>query len=237
MDYNAFIFRLQAASDVTDSDTQFMDYVPNIIDLGEQRCYRELDLLATVVRDSSSTVTANSRDFTLPQSIGRFVVVNGINIVTPSGATVANGTRNRITQIDLDTLDWIWNTNTAASSTTIPEYFAMVTDQTCAFGPPPGSAFTAEVVGTIRPTPLSPTNTTTYLSLYLPDLFFAACMVASAGYQRDYGSQADDPKLAQSWESQYQQFFASANVEEQRKKFASSGWQSASPAPVAQQPR
>jgi hypothetical protein len=237
VDYNAFVFRLQSAATVTAANTRFLDYLPNVIDLGEQRCYRELDLLGTVVRDTSSNATANARDFTLPQTLGRFVLVTGINIVTPVGSTVANGTRNRLTQLSLDALDALWPINTAASATTVPKSFAMVTDQTVAFGPSPGAAFQAEIIGPIRPTPLSPVNTTTYLTNFLPDLFFAACMVAVAGLQRDYGAQADDPKLATSWESQYQTFFASANIEEQRKRFASSGWQSAAPAPAAAQPR
>lgn len=237
MNYNDFIFRLQSASDVTESDMAFIDFIPQIIDQAEQRCYRDLDLLNTVVRDSSTNVTANNRDFTLPQSIGRFVIVNGINIVTPVGATVSNGTRNRLTQLSLDALDALWPSNAAPSATTVPASFAMVTDQTIAFGPAPGSAFQAEIIGPVRPTPLSPTNATTFLTLYLPDLFFAASMVASAGYQRDYGSQSDDPKLAVSWEDTYKTAFQSAQLEEMRRKFASAGWTSASPTPAAAQPR
>ena len=237
MTYNEWVLRLQAAAATTDNDTPFLDYIPNIIDLAEQRCYRDLDLLSTVVRDTASSCIANSRNFTLPSTSGRFVVVNGINIVTPFGSTVSTGTRNRLPQLSLDALDALWPSNTAASATTVPRYFAMVTDQTIAYGPPPGNAFQVEVVGTIRQDPLSPTNTETYLTLYLPDLFFAASMVAVAGYQRDFGSQADDPKLAVSWESEYGKFLASAQMEEQRKRFASSGWTSATPAVAAQQPR
>ncbi len=237
MTYNEWLTRLQAAAVTTDNDTTFLDYVPNFIDLGEQQCYRDLDLLSTVVRDTSASCTANSRNFTLPSSLGRFVVVNGINVVTPVGSPVATGARQRLTQLSLDALDVLWNTNTAAAATTVPQYFAMITDQTLAFGPPPGAAFQAEIIGTIRPTPLSPDNPTTYLTLYLPDLFFAASMVAVAGYQRDFGAQADDPKMAMSWENEYKMRLASANLEEQRKRFASSGWTSLSPAPVAQQPR
>ncbi len=237
MTYNEWLLRLQAAAVTTNNDTNFLDYVPNFIDLAEQQCYRDTDLLATVVRDTASSCTANSRNFTLPSTNGRFVVVNGINIVTPFGNTVSNGTRTRLTQLSLDALDTLWPSNTASAATTVPQYFAMITDQTLAFGPPPGNGFQVEVIGTIRPDPLSPTNTETYLTLYLPDLFFAASMVAVAGYQRNFGAQSDDPKLAVSWESEYKMRLASTNLEEQRKRFASSGWTSIAPAPVAQQPR
>jgi hypothetical protein len=237
MDYNGWQQRLLAAGATTDGDTVLLDYIPQIIDQAEQRCYRDTDLLNTVVRDSSTVCTANSRDFTLPQAFGRFVVVNGINVVTPFGAVTTNGTRNRVTQVSLDVLDNLWNNNTAPLATTVPTYFAMVTDQTLVFGPPPGASFQVEVVGPIRPAPLSATNTTTFLTLYVPDLFFAASMIAVAGFQRDYGAQSDDPKLAMSWEQQYQTALASVNAEEQRRKFASFGWTSASAAPAAAQPR
>jgi len=81
-----------------------------------------------------------------------------------------------------------------------------------------------EVIGTIRPTPLSVSNTTTFLTNYLSDLFFAACMSSVSGYMRDYGTQADDPKLAMSWENQYAQRLASANREEMMRKFQSGDW-------------
>lgn len=237
MDYDEFTVRLLAASDTEDNDTEFLDYVPQIIDQAEQRCYRELDLLNTVVRDASAACTTGSRDFTLPQSLGRFVVTNGINIITPSGAIPSNGTRNQVIATSLNVLDALYPSNVALSATVPPTYYAPVTDQTVAFGPAPGAPFQVEVVGTIRPNPLSPSVTTTFLSLYLPDLFFAAAMVASAGYQRDFGAQSDDPKSAVSWEQIYQQALASAIGEETRRKYSSAGWTSAAPAPATTQPR
>lgn len=212
------------------ADADFLQILPSGIDYAEQRMYRELDLLATVVRDSSSNVSANSRNFTLPQAQGRFVDVNGINIYTPVGTTT---TRNQLTPVSRDVLDMIWPSDTAAAVTTVPQMFAMISDQTVIFGPPPGAAFTAEVIGTIRPTPLSSGNPTTYLVLYLPDIFVAATMVFMAGWQKNFGAQADDVRSAQSWETQYKELFASANIEEMRRKFASQGWTSEQPAPLA----
>jgi hypothetical protein len=115
----------------------------------------------------------------------------------------------------------------------VPTHYAMITDQTVIFGPAPDAAYTAEIIGTIRPTPLSSDNTTTYLTLYLPDVFFAAGMIFGSGWQKNYGAQADDPKMAVSWESQYQALLMSANIEEQRKRYASGAWGSLSPTPIA----
>jgi hypothetical protein len=222
--YAQYVTELATLTVIPEDDTSFVSNLPTVINYSEERCYRELNLLATIVRDSSSNATANSRDFTLPSSLGRFVVVNGINFVTPVGSTTSDGTRNGLLQTSRDYIDFTWPSNTAAASTTVPELFAMITDQTVIFGPPPGDTFNVEVVGTIRPTPLSADNTTTYLSLYLPDLFLAASMIFMAGYMRNFGSQADDPKMAQSWENQYQILFKSANTEETRKRYAMGKW-------------
>lgn len=202
----------------------FLSNLPSVIDYAEQRLYRELNLLDTVTRDSSANVTANSREFTLPSSNGRFVVVNGINIITPSSATPSTGTRNALMQTSRDFIDFSWPSDTAATATTIPEKFAMITDQTVIFGPPPGDSFNAEVIGTIRPTPLSSSNATTYLSLYLPDLFLAASMIFATGYMKNFGSQSDNPQMAQSWENQYQLLFKSADIEENRKRYGMGKW-------------
>lgn len=228
--YSSWIAALSNETAIPATDTNFVAIVPTIIDYAEQRIYRELDLLSTIVRDSSSRVTANTRLFTLPQSLGRFVTTQGINIYTPAGMTT---TRNQVTPVSRDYVDATWTTDIAASASTVPEVYAMITDQTVIFGPPPGASFYAEVIGTIRPTPLSASNTTTYLTLYLPDLWFAATMVGISGYMRNFGSQSDNPQMAVSWEAQYQTLKGSALIEEVRKKYQAQAWGSQSPSPIA----
>ena len=100
-------------------------------------------------------------------------------------------------------------------------------------GPFPDNNYYVEIVGTYRPASLSSTNTTTYISLYLPDVMVMASMIYISGYQRNFGRQSDDPAMAQSYESQYQVLLKGAMVEEFRKKFESSGWTSQIPSPVA----
>lgn len=232
--YSTYVTALSTETIIDATDENFVAILPTIINQAEQRCYRETDLLSTVVRDSTATLTANSRDFTLPSGSGRFVTTQGFNVYTPVGLTT---TRNPVVVATRDYIDMVWPSDTAASATTIPTHFAMITDQTVIFGPPPGDAFIVEVIGTIRPEALSSSNTETFLSLYLPDLFFAASMVAMSAYMRNFGAQSDDPKMAQSWENQYQIARQSAMVEELRKKWQSVSWTSLSPSPLATPPR
>ncbi len=215
---------------IPETDPNFLQIIPSAIDYAEQKMYRELDLLTTVVRDSSGTLAANSRNFTLPQSLGRFVVTNGINVYTPVATTI---TRNQLVPISRDFMDVAWPSEAAPTTPSVPQNYAMITDQSIIVGPAPDAPYIAEVIGTIRPTPLSPTNTTTYLTLYLPDLWFAATMIFGTGYKQNWGAQSDDPGSAVSWQSQYDKLFASANVEEQRKRYAAGAWGSMSPTPIA----
>lgn len=215
---------------VDEDNAEFVAILPSIIDYAENRIYRELDLLATVVRQTGQ-LTSGSRNFTLPSGSGRFVVTNGINVVTPSSTTNPDlGTRTQMLPYSRDYLDATWPSSTGSG---VPTSYAMITDQTAIVGPWPDAAYTLEVIGTIRPTPLSVSNTTTYLTLYLPDLFLTAGMIFASGWQKNWGAQADDPKMAVSYENQYQAEFASANVEENRKKYQSWAYGSLQPKPIA----
>lgn len=233
--YTQFVNSLANLMPVPTTDAGFVTDLPNIIDDAELRCYRDLDLLNTIVRDSSSTLTTNTRTFNLPTSIGTFVVTEDINVITPVSATnPENGTRNPLTPVSKEYLDFAWP---SSAGSTVPSYFAMVTQTTVVVGPWPDQAYTVEVVGTQRPVSLSATNATTLLSTYFPDLFLAAAMVRVSGYMKNYGAAVDDPRQSVTWQSHYDALLASAHTEEMRKKFTSQGWSPKEPAPLATPPR
>jgi hypothetical protein len=108
----------------------------------------------------------------------------------------------------------------------------MVRQDLIQVGPWPDQAYVVEVIGTFTPEPMSSTNPTTFLTIFLPDLLVAAAMVFMSGFQRDFGSQSDNPAQSQSWENQYSVLFKSAMLLELRKKFAGVGWTSLSSIPV-----
>lgn len=232
--YNTFTTSLANMIVVPVSDPNYAIALPNIIDDAEQRLYRELDLLATVTRDTG-LLTANNRNFTLPSNNGRFVVVEQMNVITPVAISDPElGTRNPLLPVSKEYLDVAYPSVTGAD---VPSLMAPISDQAWIVGPWPDAAYTVEVVGTIRPDPLSASNQTTFLSLYYPDLMLAAALVMSAGYQKNFTSMGDDPKAAVSWESHVQTLLSSAMVEEIRKRFGSQGWSSKIPDPYATPPR
>lgn len=217
------------------SDPGFVLALPNCIDDAEQRLYRELDILNTVTRDSSLAFSTGTRSFTLPQANGTPYVTNSLYAITPVGQSNPDlGTRNPLTPASRDFLDFTFPSATASG---IPAYFAMHTQGSVIVGPWPDQTYQAEWVGTIRPAPLSTTNTTTILSVYFPDCLIAASMAWLSGYMKNYGAAVDDPQQGVSWESHLQMLLKSAQVEEARKKFTSQGWSSRQPAEIATPPR
>lgn len=233
--YATFVTSLANMIVVDPGDPNFVIALPNIIDDAEQRLYRELDLLATVTR-ATGPLTANNRNFALPTTAnGNFVVVEQMNCITPvSAVTADSGTRVPMLPTSKEYLDVVWSSVAGAG---VPVNFAPISDQAWIVGPWPDAAYTVEVVGTIRPLPLSASNQTTFLSLYYPDLLLAAALVMSAGYQKNFTSMGDDPKAAVSWESHVATLLTSAKVEEIRKRFGAEGWSSKSPDPIATPPR
>lgn len=229
--YQTWVTALANEIVVQQTDPNFTGILPSCIDYGEQRIYSELDLLDTVTRDSGPLTTGN-RNFTLPQNNGRFVVTNGFNLITPAGTTNPDqGTRTQLIPVSRDYLDAVGG---SPSFTGQPTNYAWITDQQFIVGPQwPDAVYTIETIGTIRPTPLSASNTTTYITSFLPQLWFAATMIFMAGWQQNFGAQADNSGQAVSWESQYQTLKAAINVEEQRKRYASGAWASLQPTPIA----
>jgi hypothetical protein len=99
--------------------------------------------------------------------------------------------------------------------------------------PTPDVSYPVRVSGTVRPLSLSASNTTTFLSLYFPDLFIMASMIYISAYQRNFGRANDDPQMAVTYESQYNSLLKGSVIEEARKKFQSAAWTAYSPAQVA----
>ena len=233
--YNNWVVAFANMLVIPSNDPNFQTYLPTCIDYCEQRLYRELDILDTVIVDTGGTLTANSRNFTLPQTYGRFVVTESFNVFSALGVT--NTGRQPLTPVSREWLDAVWGNETALSSPSVPDKFAMITDQTIRVGPPPDQAYQMEVVGTIRPTPLSVNNQTTYLTLYLPDLWMVASLINGYGYMKDFGAMTDDPNAPGSWNLQYDKLIVSANTEEQRKRYAAMAWSPKQPSPIATPPR
>lgn len=214
------------------SEPSFATILPSIIEYAESRIQRDMDLLATFTTDTSSVLTANNRSFTLPTQIQ---VLQQINVITPHTANFTTGLRNPLLPTTKEFLDAVHGSSTGAG---VPKYFAMINATTIILGPWPNYAYPVEVVGAQNLPSLytlgqTNPNATTYISNELSSLFMAASMVYGTGFQQNFGAQADNPQMSQSWENQYQLLLKSADAEDERRKFAAAGWTSYSPTPLA----
>jgi hypothetical protein len=230
--YAQYVAELAELAVVPADDVNFVANLPSTIDYAELRIQRDLDFLATVQSDTK-LFTANNRNLTL--SAGAFVTVQNINVITPSTTTNPDlGTRNPLLPVTKELLDNLWPSSSGAG---VPTMFAMLNDTDIIVGPWPLAAYTAEIVGTVRFDTLSASNTTNFISLYLPDLLLMASMIFISGFQRNFGRQSDDPAMAISYEQQYKALLTGATVEAFRAKFQSGGWTSLSPSPIASSSR
>ena len=228
--YDTYVSQISNLMVIGSTDANFLTMLPGMIDYAEGRSYRELDLLTTRIT-TTTTLSSGNRNVTLPTSAGTYRVIENVSVLTTVGQGSSNGTRSPLIMTSRDFIDNVYPSG--QSNTSVPLFCAMNANTALILGPSPDAGYTAEIVGTIQPTALSSANTTTFLTTMLPDLFVAASMVFGSGYQRDFGSQSDNPAQSGSWESQYKALFQSADVENLRMKYQSGGWTHAQPSQIA----
>lgn len=212
MTYEQFILRLLDAMGLAQADLDLTSTIPACIDYAEGRCYRDLDLLATVVSDQTTVLLANTRTVTLPiPAAGTYDVLDQVNMIE-------SGSKTPLTPISREVLDYIWPSSTSSAVTDRPRQFVVATDTTILVGPVSGASVTLEFVGRVKPTPLSATNTTTFLTQQLPDLFLASAMIYMARYM--------PIKDTAPYEAEYQKLMVSADSYSSRQEFSAASWTS-----------
>jgi len=217
-------------------DNNFAGIFDAAIDYSEGRIYRDLDLPAVRVISTAVTVSSGVRQVSLSTAPGEILAIETVNLFTPVTAGSSDATRIPLVPASQAVINAIYP-SAASSNCGEPEFFARITNSILTLGPAPDQAYGTEIVGTIRPSALSSGNSSTWITQNLPELMTAATMVFMSGYMRDFGAQADNPQMAQSWENQYQQLLQSAKTDTMRMKFMSDAWTSQQPSPLATPPR
>lgn len=237
MDYNSYIQQISTMAVVPSNDPNFTIIVPEMINYAELRIQRDLDLFAGQVINTAYSTTTNVDFVNIQQS--DFITIQSISLGTTTFSPLLPVTN-----------DWLMSVYPFGSSIGFPKYYAMYTSNTVStagggvnatglpnmsirLGPIPDSSYQLRIAGTLHTKPLSGSNTTTWISTYLPDLFIMASMIYISAYQRNFGKINDDPAMAQTYESQYMALLNGARTEEFRKKFQGPAWTSMSPSPIA----
>lgn len=229
-------FTVISSNTLVNGDANFSGPMPAIIDYAEGRIYRDLDLPNNSITDTSVLCSSGVRTILLSTAQGELLVIESLNLLTSAGTTSSNAIRVPLVPTSKAVVDTIYP-SALSSYCGQPQYFARISDVQLILGPTPDQAYGTEVIATIRPAALSSGNSSTWLTQNVPELMLAACMISAAGYMRDFGSQADDPRMAQSWEQQYQALAKSAKDDSMRMKFMADGWTQQEQSPIAQPPR
>jgi len=243
--YSTYKTQIAQMAVVAEDDTNFLAILPMMIDYASLRICRDLDLMFTSVslHGAGYQLATGIRNLSFPQNFTytnpffpydatqvSFVVSEQINLILGGGSDPDAGSRVPLMPTTKEFLDAVYG---SASYRGQPKYFVPFNETLFFVGPTPDAPYFVEVVGCIRPAPLSEAVPTTFISQYLPDLLVMASMIYISAYQRNFGKESDDPQMAMSYETQYQLLLKSAGVEEARKKFDAAAWSSQSPATVA----
>jgi hypothetical protein len=167
------------------SETALVAEVDTFIEHGELRIYRSVDLNTARKEDATVVVTEAQATVTIPTE----------TITLHSVSTLIGGTRVLLEQKDLSFIDDFAPDRTVEGA---PKYYAWYDDVTVLLSPTPNAATAAGTLNlsyTYRPTQLSGSQTTTWLSLNCPDLLFYSCMLEVLTFQKaeadtiaDYGA-------------------------------------------------
>ncbi len=226
MTYAELVRRIEvlAATTVAD-DTEFAAILPAAIESGEMRCLRDCDF------PSARRVT------TVSLAAGAAAVSEPAGMVVPRALWLRTGVAGQGRK-QLERRDASYLHEFAPDSTTRgePRYFATQDAGFIRVAPAADLSYSIEVEHTFRPAGLSSTVTTTWLSERYPDLLVYAIMIFVAGYQKNFGQQADDPQMPGSWGRLYAEALAVARNEAATGK----GWgpfdRSPAPAPSSLAP-
>lgn len=205
----------------------FVDQFPQATSYAEDRICREIPFInnrSEIVQPgiiNNGSFNINADDFR-PSPSNNFVLAEQFGIFT-SGASPSLVLYDRCTYEHLiNTWPQIFASKPPTAPTpnaNWPQLWTMLQDNSLWFGPPSDGSYTAFLVGLWQPTPISSDNPSTYLSTFYPDLLEAGIMVFLAGaLRRNFGAQADEPRMAMSWETQFQELLAPAKDEEMRRR-------------------
>lgn len=168
-----------------DDDTEFAASIPRLINLGELRVIKDLDL--GIFKEDQTAATVGSQEFvTYPATTLDLVAWKSI-YYDNAGQRV---------WLELRGSDYVRDYQVPAA-TGAPRYYAEENGQWL-LAPIPDAIYTLNARALVRPAPLSVSNTTNWLSDTVDDLLFKACLAESDQFLKS------DDRVAM-WKQEYQE--------------------------------
>ena len=146
--------------------TEFIAYVPNMVNRSEERLTRDLDDYGLVVQTSIAVSSGNS-EVTLPAGTRIVKNFNKINLLLKTD----------------EYLNAVWP---ISASTETPRYYSRVTDTRIRLAPTPASTSDGILMTVDRPTTLTSASNTNYFTEICYDALFNAAMVEAMVFTKNY---------------------------------------------------
>lgn len=171
----------------TENDgTEFLAYVPKIVNRAEERMTRDLDDYGLVTH-TSVAVSAGNNIVTLP--VGTRVIKNFTVSLSGSGKTP-------LLQRTDEYINDYWPI--ASSTSDIPIYYARRDNTTITIAPTTNATYSGQIVHVNKPIALASATPNNYFSDYCYDALFNACMVEAMIFMKNF-------ETVQIFEQRYQQ--------------------------------
>ena len=192
MTYSELVTKIRDYTEV-DSNVFTSTIVNGFIENAEFRILRDVDS-DNNRKYATSNVVINQKYFNVPDNC---LIIRSAQI-TVSGQT---------SFLDIRDMSFI-NEYNASGSTGAPKYYANWDEDTVIVAPTPDQTYTVQLNYILKPTGLSATNTTTYLSLQFPNGLLYACLVEAYGFLK--GPQ----DMLQYYENRYKQAIEGFSLEQ-----------------------
>lgn len=197
MNYSELVTAIRNYTEV-DSNVFSSSVIDTFILLAENRILRDIDL-DVFKQEASGTMTSGNKFLTAPS-----------DILTHRYLMVTSGDD----QIFLDFRDpsfikEYWPDGTA---TGVPKYYSVWDQNTLYVAPTPASNYTVEIGYIYRPTQLSSSNTTTWISTNAPEALLYACLVQAYSYLKG------PMDLVQFYDASYKQAIQGLGIEQQGRR-------------------
>jgi len=195
MTYAELVQKIRDYTEV-DSNVLTSTIVDGIISDAEFRIFRDVDS-DNNRRYATANLIASQRFIDVPADL---LVVRSAQIVDGG----AGGTRNFLEYRDTSFMSEYNSTGATGE----PKYYGMWDKDTIVLAPTPSSTYEIQLNYILKPTGLSSTNTTTYLSSEFPNGLLYACLVEAYGFLK---GPAD---MIQFYEGKYKQALEGFSVEQ-----------------------
>jgi hypothetical protein len=172
MTYAELVQKIRDYTEV-DSNVLTSTIVDGFINDAEFRILREVDS-DNNRKYASASLVLNTRFLDTPANL---LVIRSAQIVDSDGTTSAD---NRDFLQFRDT-NFMAEFN-PTGSTGVPKYYGYWDEDTLVFAPTPDATYTIQLNYVLKPTGLSATTTTTYLSQQFPNGLLYACLVEAYGF-------------------------------------------------------